>query len=391
MAHMRLLAQFVLDYTRLKLQEPAASDDEAFLRAAYRTLLWREPDPEAKANLLPALRSRRISRSIVMGKLFYSQEFHRLHAQPAPSGPNWRALLRLQLRLARMWLASDEAFLETLYRVLLNRALDNDGRAHFLPALRQRRMTRREVITAVMASPEYSCFGDLPMHPLEAAHQSRIALISRVLPPAERVVDLGGASQEHAQGALLLMGYPYRPREITIIDLPPLERIGNQRSDAHFDDRVVDFDGTKVRYLYQSMTKLDNIADASIDLVVSGESIEHITEEDADTVCRETYRILRPGGSFCLDTPNAILTRLQSPDEFIHPEHKKEYYVHELRDKLIAHGFSIADERAVCPMPRSRREGRFDYREMVENVGVSDNPEDGYMFYLRAVKPVAQG
>lgn len=124
---------------------------------------------------------------------------------------------------------------------------------------------------------------------------------------------------------------------------------------------------------------------------VSGESIEHITEEEADSVCRAVYRVLRPGGYFCLDTPNAALTRLQSPDKMIHPEHKKEYYVHELRSKLERWGFEIIDVKAICPMPASLQSGVFDYGEAIRNIGLSDNSQEGYLFYLKARKPALSG
>ena len=50
------------------------------------------------------------------------------------------------------------------------------------------------------------------------------------------------------------------------------------------------------------------------DLVYSGQSIEHVTPSDADIVIKEVARVLRPGGWFALDTPNARVTRVQQPD-----------------------------------------------------------------------------
>ncbi|HEY3231396.1 MAG TPA: methyltransferase domain-containing protein, partial [Roseiflexaceae bacterium] len=145
-----------------------------------------------------------------------------------------------------------------------------------------------------------------------------------------------------------------------------------------------------IHYLYRSMADLAAFKDQSMDLVISGESIEHIEEADADVVCREAYRILKPNGYFCLDTPNAALTRILSPDKLIHPEHKKEYYVHELKDKLERAGFAIVDSKGICPMPESLRSNAFDYGEMIRNIRLSDNPEEGYLFYIKAVKPAVE-
>lgn len=389
MAHLRLLALLLVDYGRLRIDR--IEDKEAFLRAAYRTVLAREPDHEARERLLPDLRAGRLPRPALVKILFFSDEFRRLQgAAPVTTGHTELAAQVEQAfareRQARPERSDSVNWLTAAYRTLLLREPDTDACNHYLPLLEQQQISRRKVLADLVAAPEYQLVAGLPMHPIEAAHRSRIALISQVLPAAEEIVDLGGAAGDVAEGALLFMGYPHKPRSVTIVDLPPTDRIGNQWSDAFFNETVV-VGPTEVRYLYRSMTDLADLPDSSADLIVSGESIEHISETDGDLVCREAYRILRPGGSFCLDTPNARLTRLQSPDEFIHPEHKKEYYVHELRDKLLAHGFEIADQRAVCPMPRSRREGRFDLREMVEHVGISDDPEDGYMFYIQAVKP----
>jgi len=104
-------------------------------------------------------------------------------------------------------------------------------------------------------------------------------------------------------------------------------------------------------------------------------------------VCSHAFRALRPGGHFCLDTPNARLTRLESPDNLIHPEHKKEYYPHELREKLTEHGFIAEKELGICPMPESVREKRFLWDEMFAGARLSESPEESYLFFIHARKP----
>jgi len=122
-------------------------------------------------------------------------------------------------------------------------------------------------------------------------------------------------------------------------------------------------------------------------LVFAGESIEHVSETEAWTVCAEVFRILKPGGYFCLDTPNAALTRLQSPERLIHPEHKREYMVHEIKGMLERTGFVISQTLGICPMPQSLRRKVFDPKELIRNIGLSQNPEEGYLFFIKAVKP----
>jgi ubiquinone/menaquinone biosynthesis C-methylase UbiE len=129
------------------------------------------------------------------------------------------------------------------------------------------------------------------------------------------------------------------------------------------------------------------LPDSSVDMVFSGESIEHITEAEGDSVCQEAYRILKPGGYFCLDTPNAALTRIQCPDKFIHPEHKIEYYVHELKSKLERWGFKVIEEKGLCAMPNSLQSGQFNDEEILLNEGVFENAAECYLFFLKAIKP----
>jgi SAM-dependent methyltransferase len=209
-------------------------------------------------------------------------------------------------------------------------------------------------------------------------------LIKRHIPRADRVVDLGGACDHDQEGALFAMGYPHAPRELIIIDLPPEDRFTKPTVKA--SKTVEAARGTRIEYSFRSMSDLGFLPDSSVDLVVSGESIEHITEQEAEAVCNQVFRILKPGGRFCLDTPNARLTRLQSPTSLIHPEHKKEYLVSELRQMLERHGFLIVKELGINPMPNSIASQSFDYQEMTRNKHLSDDAEIGYCFYFDAVK-----
>jgi SAM-dependent methyltransferase len=182
------------------------------------------------------------------------------------------------------------------------------------------------------------------------------------------------------------MGYPHQPCRIYIVDLPPSQRLEGVTNAEPYKDFTT-ADGVQVCYLYQSMAEPVPLGSESVDLVWSGESIEHITEAEADVVFREAHRILKPGGYFCLDTPNASLARLQSPNALIHPEHKREYHVRELQDKMESQGFQVVETKGICPMPKSLQSGIFNHREIVENILLSDDPEEGYFFFIQAVKP----
>jgi SAM-dependent methyltransferase len=243
----------------------------------------------------------------------------------------------------------------------------------------------------IVNGTEFERVHRLHPEPLFAIHESRVKMVEGCIPPAETVIDLGGAAHGAAEGALLLLGYPHIPARITIVDLDPNERLylkgGSSRRGAETVRETVTHDGIRVVYHYGSMSDLSPFPDESVDLVFCGESIEHVWPQVADCAISEAFRVLRPGGSFCLDTPNAELTRLQSPESLIHPEHKYEYKVEELRAKVVGAGFEIVRELGVCAMPRSRSSGTFDEREMLDGVGLCDDPRDGYLFFIEAQKP----
>ncbi len=279
----------------------------------------------------------------------------------------------------------DETFLIASYRAYLQREPDKSVRNSYLGHSGQGTMSRRALLDGIWQSTEFRMRWGLTPMPFAALHTTRTWLIQEQLPPADVIVDLGGAASGQPEGAILSLGYPHVPTELMIIDLPVDKRLGNW--DPNEPHTLITENGTRVRYIYGSMADLHMIGDSSVDLVFSGESIEHVSEADAERTIREAWRVLKPGGYFCLDTPNGALTRLQSPNEFIHPEHQKEYLVSELVEKVQTAGFVVEDKKAICPMPRSLATGQFDASEMAENMFLGDKAEEGYLFFLKCRKP----
>ena len=101
----------------------------------------------------------------------------------------------------------------------------------------------------------------------------------------------------------------------------------------------------------------------------------------------EVFRVLRPGGSFCLDTPNRAVTRIQSPHEFLHLEHQIEYCVEDLTNALESVGFEIKGTKSVGPMPHTIQSGVFSEQELLDNAQLSDQAEICYLFYVHCIKP----
>lgn len=213
-------------------------------------------------------------------------------------------------------------------------------------------------------------------------HNARIKLIMSLLPRADVIVDLGGAN-----GSIYDMGYPYKFTKITNVDLPPDKRHEMYKA---IDMKPLKTPNGPVEVLYSNMTDLSHFEDNSVDLVWSGQSIEHISESDAKIVFKEVMRILKPKGFFCLDTPNRLLTEIHTKNidgGWIHPEHKIEYYPKHLRNNLIKAGFKITKESGVCQMPRTWETKDFDYKDFVLGNPLPEDVDSAYIQYYECQKP----
>jgi predicted SAM-dependent methyltransferase len=134
------------------------------------------------------------------------------------------------------------------------------------------------------------------------------------------------------------------------------------------------------------MTDLSGFDDDSFDLVYSGQSIEHVSEKEGDSVFEQVQRVLRPGGWFALDTPNGRVTRLQQ-DEFIDPDHEIEYTLDQLIDKADRAGLIVREVRGLNYAGDSLTAGRFDEAEVAGNTGIYAEAADCYILALVLQKP----
>ncbi|HEX2851467.1 MAG TPA: methyltransferase domain-containing protein [Acidimicrobiales bacterium] len=293
----------------------------------------------------------------------------------------WRRLLGVEA-LSFSRLPPAIAF-RMAYNVVLRREPDDTARRDYLPPLERGELSRTDLVDWLRGSDEFVARTPMGARSLgPSLHASRCDFI-RSLPPARRILDLGGTHTANQWGAFVLMGYPYDFESLTIVDLPPDERHPLYRTDSF---EAVATPRGPVSYSYHSMTDLSVFADATFDLVYSGQSIEHVTPDDAKRVAAEVLRVLRPGGTFALDTPNAVVTRLQS-DEFIDPDHEIEYTAPELRELLVDAGFTIDREHGLNLAERSVRDGRFDEAEVAANRGLFAHAEACYLLAVVARKP----
>jgi ubiquinone/menaquinone biosynthesis C-methylase UbiE len=215
---------------------------------------------------------------------------------------------------------------------------------------------------------------------LNLIHSARLEMVATLLPQADVILDLGGANSP-----LYKMGYPYRFKKLTLIDLPAEER------HEYYKDIVLEGEEAagQVTIRYADMTNLEGIEDESIDFVWSGQSIEHVPLEQGESMCREAYRVLKKGGAFCLDTPNRHLTKIHTHPiggGFIHPEHYIEYYPDQLKEILSNVGFTIQLTRGICEMPETVKTNEFQYLDFMLGKKITEKINESYIQYFHCVK-----
>ena len=269
------------------------------------------------------------------------------------------------------------------YNVLLRREPDEPAWTEQTQAMVDGALTHADIVDRIRCSNEFRTA--VPVSPTNlhsSLHASRCEFIMG-LPPARRIVDLGGGHTSDSRGALVVLGYPYDFDELVVVDLPP-----DDRHPLYHSERfgAGDTDRGKVRYEYRSMADLSFADDATVDLVYSGQSIEHVTEADGEIVLKEAFRILRPGGYMAIDTPNGRVCRLQQP-AFIDPDHKVEYTLDELRDKVTRAGFEVLTERGLNWGGPAVSRAEFDPSALAGNYGIYYQADECYLLALVVQKP----
>ena len=270
-----------------------------------------------------------------------------------------------------------------VYNVLLQRDPDPGAWDEYTGALGAHLMGHSDMVDRIRTSNEFRVVarpGAANLH--GSLHASRCEFIIG-LPPARRIIDVGGGHTSDGRGALVVLGYPYDFDELVIVDLPPDDRHQLYKSDR-FEGELTE--RGRVRYEYRSMVDL-SFADAdSVDLVYSGQSIEHVPEAAGDEVLAGAFRALRPGGYMAIDTPNGRLCRMQQ-DDFIDPDHDVEYTCTQLQEKVLRAGFEIETVRGLNWGGPGVAEGRFDLAALSANYGIYHAADECYLLAFLIRKP----
>lgn len=113
-----------------------------------------------------------------------------------------------------------------------------------------------------------------------------------------------------------------------------------------------------IRWFQRDVCYLDFAEDEEFDMVFAGQFIEHISWEAQCRFFAEVNRVLKKGGIFVVDSPNAIITRKYA---WFEPEHIHELEYQQAYTLLKLSGFEIKEEMGILP------------QKLLKTVEVSEN------------------
>jgi SAM-dependent methyltransferase len=99
-----------------------------------------------------------------------------------------------------------------------------------------------------------------------------------------------------------------------------------------------------VTWIANTVADMEAVADSSVDLVFSGQNIEHLWPSDVAGFLVESFRTLKTGGLLVIDSPNRLVTR---PLGWRHPQHTMEFTPQEARVLLSMSGFDVTSLRGI--------------------------------------------
>ena len=145
---------------------------------------------------------------------------------------------------------------------------------------------------------------------------------------------------------------------------------------------------TNVSWIANSVAKMTGVADSTVDLVFSGQNVEHLPESDLLGFLLEANRVLRSGGTLVIDSPNRDITL---PFGWAQPEHTLEFSVMEMERLLRLAGVEVTTKKGIwhCASADSIDDQSLDINPNEFNYRIRaalDAPTESFIWWIEAKK-----
>jgi SAM-dependent methyltransferase len=148
---------------------------------------------------------------------------------------------------------------------------------------------------------------------------------------------------------------------------------------------------SNVDWIPESVGRMASVPDGSVDLIFSGQNIEHLWPDEICGFMLEAQRVLKVGGRLVMDSPNRTIT---ARTKNAHPEHVIEFTPAEARALAEAAGFDVTALRGLwlctdpvtgAALPLNEGDaGPWTYeRRLIAGLA---HPEESYVWWLEAEK-----
>ena len=350
------------------------------VEAIYLLLLNRSIDPAGKATWTSVIEAGKYSRCKQLNFTVLSDEF--LISFDSISRPERLRRTMSMLSLLKMEKAAPMQQSELIYRFILNRKIDDLGVQSCSERIAKGKFSALGLILRLMKSAEFKQ-PYLKRTPTQQLHGARMAWAGQ-LPAAKRVLDIGGSSPTVPEGALIELGFTHKPEKLIIFDKPPNEQFWGTPNYSQANTRS--FPWGQVQYIHgyaEDILQNDELHDQLFDMIYMGQVVEHIYEDKLPNVLLWIKNHLAPGGRFCFDTPNRLITCFETgEDRYIDPDHKREYTPDELVILLKAAGFSIEQQWGILNMPNVVANQRLSVKDYYDGAQLAPDPAQGYCFAM---------
>jgi SAM-dependent methyltransferase len=350
------------------------------VEAIYQLLLNRSVDPAGKATWTQVIEAGEYSPCKQLNFIVLSDEF--LISFDNISRPERLRRTLSMLSLLKMENATPMQQSELIYRFILNRKIDDVGAQSCADRIAKGKFSAFGLIARLMKSAEFKQ-PYFKRTPTQQLHGARMAWVAQ-LPAAKRVLDIGGSSPTVPEGALIELGYAHRPENLIIFDKPPNEQFWGTPNYSQANTR--NFPWGQVQYIHgyaEDILQNDELRGQQFDMIFMGQVVEHIFEDKLPIVLPWIKNHLAPGGRFCFDTPNRLITRFETgEDRYIDPDHKREYTPEAFAALLKSVGFTITQQWGILEMPNVLNSQKFGVPDFYDGVQVSDSPNNSYCFAM---------